>query len=86
MGLVRKGTYSWEAMHGPCEECQFPLLLKFVLMVYEPGDTPLMFAAYHGHLHCVEAWVNSGADVNSANSVGDTALIHAGQTGQRGLH
>ena len=67
-------------MEGPCDECVFPLLQKFT-DVYEPGDTPLMFAAYHGHEHCVEAWVDAGADVNTANSNGDTALIHASQAG-----
>ena len=67
-------------MGAPCGKCVFPLSQKLT-DVYEPGDTPLMFAAYHGHEHCVEAWIDAGADVNTVNSNGDTALIHASQAG-----
>ena len=67
-------------MEVPCGECYFPLL-QMLINVYEPGDTPLMFAAYSGHENCVKAWIDAGADVNTTNSNGDTALIHASQTG-----
>ena len=59
----------------------FSPLLQKLTEVYEPGDTPLMFAAYYGREHCVKAWVDAGADVNTANSGGDTALIQASQAG-----
>ena len=67
-------------MEGPCGECFFPLIQKLT-NVYEPGDTPLMFAAYNGHENCVKVWIDAGADVNTTNSNGDTVLIHASQTG-----
>ena len=67
-------------MEGPCDECCFPLSKERVDL-YEPGDTPLMFAAYSDHHLCVNARIHSGADVNIGNGNGDTALIHAAKRG-----
>ena len=53
--------------------------------LYEPGVTPLMFAAYSDHHLCVNAWIRSGADVNIGNGNGDTALIHAAKRGSENV-
>jgi ankyrin repeat protein len=46
------------------------------------GNTPLMFAAYHGHGAMVNTLLNeTSADVNWANNDGNTALLYAAQRG-----
>ena len=46
------------------------------------GNTPLMFAALHGHGSMVNALLNeTSADVNKANKDGDSALLYAAQKG-----
>ena len=38
------------------------------------NQTTLSFAAYHGHLQCMELLLARGADVNSRNNDNQTAL------------
>ena len=38
------------------------------------GDTALSWAAYNGHLSCVEYLISHGAEVKIKNSAGNTAL------------
>jgi len=46
------------------------------------GNTPLMFAAFHGHGSMVNTLLNeTSADVNWANNDGNTALLYAAQRG-----
>ena len=61
---------------GPCCLCVFPLQ-EIDLRKYTDGNTPLIIAAGNGHEYCVNSWIDSGADVNTANSKGETALIKA---------
>jgi ankyrin repeat protein len=46
------------------------------------GMTALMLASILGHLECVRALLESGADVAQAMRDGTTALMHAGMQGQ----
>ena len=41
------------------------------------GDTPLIFAAWHGYMELVELLVQYGADIEARNNNGSTALIYA---------
>ena len=41
------------------------------------GRTPLMLAAYEGHIGRVRAMLERGADVNARDEDGDTALMFA---------
>ena len=67
-------------MDPPCSECCFPP--EFVHNIdYDPGDTPVIYAAYNGHRRCVKAWIDAGADVNASNQYGDTPLEHAARCG-----
>ena len=61
---------------GPCCSCIFPLQ-EIDLRKCTDGDTPLIVAAGNGHEDCVNSWIDSGADVNTANAKGETALIKA---------
>jgi ankyrin repeat protein len=40
----------------------------------ETGDRPLHWSAREGHIKCVRALIDSGADVNAANADGDRPL------------
>ena len=46
------------------------------------GRTPLVVAVGQGHVHCVEALVSLGADVDATDSAGFTPLMLASQAGQ----
>ena len=70
----------YSMMEGPCSNCTFPVN-QYLSWEYEPGDTPLIYAAYDGHENCVKAWLEAGADVNAGNYRGATALIHTAKTG-----
>lgn len=45
------------------------------------NGTPLMRAAYNGHLETVKLLINKGADVNIQNAAGTTALMKAAYKG-----
>ena len=55
-------------MDGPCSDCVFPVT---------DSTTPLMQAVRNGHEQCVNAWIEAGADVNSRDEDGSTALFMA---------
>jgi ankyrin repeat protein len=49
------------------------------------GDSPLMSASRYGHAEIVEMLLNSGADLESINKDGSTALILAVGSGKDGI-
>ena len=67
-------------MTGPCLKCTSPLEEEDY-RDYQPGDTPLMYAAFNGHKQCLRVWIESGCNVNVVNSTGGTALGHAAGKG-----
>ena len=58
-------------MDGPCTKCVFPLE-KDQLERWTVGCTSLIQAARNGHVDCVNAWVEVGADVNTSDINGAT--------------
>ena len=62
-------------MNGPCNECVFPV--ESLDFRWTDRSTPLMTAVRNGHELCVNAWIEAGADVNSKDVYGYTALIIA---------
>ena len=68
-------------MDGPCSKCVFPLeegnCEEFTL-----GDIPLMYAAQNGHEDCLIKWIEAGADVNTTDDKGATALCKAASEGR----
>ena len=45
------------------------------------GCTPLLLAAYTGHLDCLAALLDAGATADASNALGDTALMLASVRG-----
>ena len=73
-------------MEGPCTKCTFPLNgedHEKMFGVLVECTTSLMCAAMNGHEHCVNALIQSGADVNYWNGHGDTALMLAVRHGDK---
>ena len=69
-----------KSMEAPCSTRSFPLDHQSY-DEYDPGDTTLITAAYNGHVGCVNAWLDAGADVNTGNNRNETPLIHAAKRG-----
>ena len=61
-------------MNGPCSDCVFPVD-RLDAYPTRHITTPLMLAARNGHEQCVNAWIESGADVNVADTTKNTALM-----------
>ena len=49
----------------------------------EDGRTPLMFAAWHGHIFVVHILRRSGADLKARDKHGQTAAMYAREGGHR---
>ena len=67
-------------MEGPCPKCVFPLDEDDSYKSTEVSS-PLINAMRNGHKQCVNAWIESGADVNIVDSYSDTALTLASKFG-----
>ena len=48
-----------------------------VARLSDDGSTPLMLAAQYNYVNCVDLLLNEGADVNSVDNEGNTALLKA---------
>jgi ankyrin repeat protein len=76
-------VYDWveagdiEQIHTLLNEHKMPADIE----IDEEGNTPLIIAAYYGHLDIVKLLVNAGADVNYSTPSGDTPLKSALQDG-----
>jgi len=89
--MLRAGTGALESrLYIACLEGFFPAVRKLIIEganvnVFTPtstGDsTPLLIASERGHLSCVRALLEAGADVNWANRGGFHALITASEFG-----
>ena len=66
------GLISNPKMEGLCKDCT---------KCERRYQTGLLSAAQHGHHKCVEVLIKSGADVNSLDKYGDTALMLAAASG-----
>ena len=67
-------------MDEPCSQCVFPLEMKasfFNRRCDVRHMTSLMMATLNGHVNCVNAFVQAGADVNACDNNGTSALYHS---------
>ena len=67
-------------MEGPCTKCVFPLDEDDSYKSIEVSS-PLIHAMRNDHKQCVNAWIESGADVNIVDSYSVTALTLASKFG-----
>ena len=63
-------------MEGPCTKCMFPLEEDDSFKSTD-GSSPLIQAMRNDHSQCVNAWIESGVDVNIADEIGTTAVFMA---------
>ena len=68
-------------MESPCTKCSYPVDEESS-KIHDEGDTTLILSAYNGHVKCVKAWIQAGADVNAITTCyKQTPLFHAAKTG-----
>jgi uncharacterized protein len=76
-------VYDWveagdvEQIRRLLEEYKMPVDIE----IDEEGSTPLIIAAYYGHLDIVKLLIDAGANANYATPSGDTPLKSALQDG-----